>query len=374
MSFQIRPVESKRDLEAFLRVPYRVYAQDPHQVFPLLAEQRKFFDPRVNPFYAHARTRLWVAERDGRAVARIAACVDDYHVSHWREQAGFAGFYECPRDAALSRALFDQAAGWLREQGMTVMRGPCNFTTNHDNVGLLIDGEASPPVVGMPYNPPYYREQFEEYGFQKAKDLWAWRIRAEGMQIPARLQASIESLLASGAFRVRPIDMSRFDAEASAIREVYNAAWSRNWGFIPMDDAEFAYAAKDMKKMVAADFLLVAEAQGKIIGFALTIPDFNQALKPCRGRLFPFGLFRFLWRKSRIDYARTLLLGVLPEFRGRGIDAVIIYKTFQAGFAHGITAGECSWILEDNVAMNRILEGIGAKIYKTYRVYDRALA
>ncbi len=374
MAVVIRPVADKRDLEAFLQVPYRIYADDPHYVFPLLSDQRRFLDPGHNPFFRHAEAQLWVAVEDERPVARIAACVDRAHVQHTGERSGFFGFYECPRDDQLSRSLLETAAAWLHGHGMAIMRGPCSFTTNHDLLGLLIQGEPAPPVVGMPYNPAYYQEQLEAWGLTKAKDLWAWQIRADGMQIPPKLQNSIEALLRESSFLVRPIDMSRFDAEASAIREVYNAAWSRNWGFIPMDDAEFAYAAKDMKKMVAPEFLLMAEAQGRVIGFALTIPDFNQALKPCRGRLFPLGLFKFLARKRKIDYARTLLLGVLPEFRGRGIDAVLIYKTFQAGFAHGISAGECSWILEDNTAMNRILGGIGAKVYRTYRVYDLALS
>ena len=265
MTVTIARVEGKRDLEDFLSVPYRIYAGDPHHVFPLLADQRRFFDPRHNPFHRHAETALWVARSGRRAVARIAACVDRYHLEHWGEKAGFFGFYECPPDAELSARLLDTAAAWLRERGMETMRGPCNFTTNHE-LGLLIDGEPSPPVVGMTYNPPYYRGQLEAAGLVKAKDLWAWRVDAPDRRFPPKIEAAIKPLLDGATFTVRPMDMRRFDQEAATVRRLYNAAWSKNWGFIPMDDEEFAYAARDMRKMVSPDLMLIAEADGQAIG------------------------------------------------------------------------------------------------------------
>lgn len=374
MSFAIRPVQGKGDLEAFLRVPYRVYAGDAHMVFPILSDQRKFFDRDHNPFHRHAETELWVArDGGGNPVARVAACVDSYHLRHSGESTGFFGFYECPDDPVLSAALLAAAAEWLRGRGVQTMRGPCCFTTNHDYLGLLVDGEPGRPVVGMPHNPPYYAAQFAAAGLAKSRDLYAWRVSAPDRRIPERVRQAMAPLLAAANFTVRPMNMARFAAEASLCREIYNAAWSRNWGFIPMDDEEFAYAAKDMQKMVSPDLLLIAEADGRAIGFCLTVPDFNQALQPLHGRLLPFGWLTFLLRKRRIDYGRTLLLGVLPEYRGRGVDAVMIYRTFEAGFRLGFTAGECSWVLEDNKAMNRILEGIGAQLYRTYRIFDKPL-
>jgi GNAT superfamily N-acetyltransferase len=375
MPATIRPVHDQRDLEAFLKVPYRIYAGDPNHVFPLLADQRRFFDQAHNPFYTHAETALWIARDDaGRPLARVAACVDSYHNRHTGEQSGFFGFYECPDDPALARELLQTAAAWLKERGLTIMRGPCSFTTNHDYLGLLVDGDFGRPVVGMPYNPRWYEGQFAAFGLVKSRDLWAWRMDAPEGRIPDRVRAAMQPLLAGATFTVRPMDMRRFAEEAATVRAVYNAAWSKNWGFIPMDDAEFAYAAKDMKKMVSPDFMLIAEADGKPIGFSLTIPDFNQATQPLRGHLLPFGWLTFLLKKRRIDYARCLLLGVLPEYRGRGVDAVMIFRTFEAGFRQGIRAGECSWILEDNRSMNRIIEGMGAKVYRTYRIYDKPLA
>jgi hypothetical protein len=256
---------------------------------------------------------------------------------------------------------------------MKTMRGPCCFTTNHDYLGLQVDGEWSQPVVGMPYNPRYYCQQLAGFGLAKCKDLYAWRLDT-GREVPPKIQSMIDNLLTSDYFTVRSFRMDRFDEDARIVRNLYNACWNKNWGFIPMDEAEFAHAAKDMKKMVNADFLLIAQAKGQPIGFCLTIPDFNQALKPCRGKLFPFGWLKFLMAKRKIDYARTLLMGVLPEFRKMGVDVVMVYKTIQAGAALGMYKGECSWVLEDNKAMNAILSNYGADLYKTYRIFDKPLS
>ena len=374
MSLSVTPVRGKDDLEDFLRIPYDIYADDPYYVFPLLSEMREFLDKDINPFFKHAETSLWVARENGRPVGRVAACVDVYHNQAHGEQTGFFGFYEAPERPEIAKALLEAAEAWLRERSMETMRGPCCFTTNHDFVGLLLEGEPSRPMVGMPYNPDYYVDQLEDFGLQKSKDLWAWHVTAKNMQIPEKLLNTMENLLRSKIFSVRPFDMKNFDEDANTVRALYNACWSKNWGFIPMDDAEFAFSAKSMKKMVNPKFLLIAESKGQPVGFSLTIPDFNEALHPCRGRLFPFGFLKFLWLKRKITGARTLLLGVLPEYRGRGIDAVMVYKTFKAGFAIGMNHGECSWVLEDNRAMNLVLRRLGAKRYKTYRIYDLHLS
>ncbi len=373
MSLSVTKVGGRDDLERFLLLPYRIYANDERYVFPLLSEQRHFFDPAKNPFHAHAKTCLWTANRDGEVVGRIGACVDEYHNRAHDEQTGFFGFFETEDDLDISRALLTTARDWLRDAGVETMRGPSCFTSNHDFFGLLYDGEISQPVVGMPYNPRYYIRHLEEFGLTKCKDLYAWRIETN-KRIPPKVQGLIDSLLGAEAFSVRPFRMDRFDEDADIVRQLYNACWAENWGFVPMDDAEFAYIAKDMKSMVNANFLLIAEAQGQPIGFCMTIPDFNQALKPCRGKLFPLGWLKFLLGKRRINYARTLLMGVLPEFRRKGVDVVMVYKTMQYGFSQGISAAECSWTLEDNRAINTILKGYGCELYKTYRIYDLSLA
>lgn len=374
MAVKIVPVGGDRKLlERFLRLPFAVYGDDPHVVFPLLGEQRKFFDRRHNPFHEHAETELWLAVRDGRDVGRVGACIDQASNAHHREQVGFFGFYEAFDDAEAAGALLAAAAGWIRERGMDAMRGPGCFTSNHDWYGLQVEGRFDRPLIGMPYNPRYYERHFADFGLVGAKDLYAWWIETGG-ELPPRLQELVDKVLERPGLVIRPFDMKNFLAEASLVRELYNACWSENWGFIPLSDSEFAYMAKDMKSLVDADFLLVAEMEGKPVGFSLTIPDFNQATQSLRGKLLPFGWLRFLLAKRRITAARTILMGVLPEYRKLGIDVGMVYRTMQAAFAKGITRGECSWILADNRPMNRILEGYGAERYKTYRIFEKKLA
>jgi GNAT superfamily N-acetyltransferase len=369
MSVTVTPVAGNRDLDAFLQVPYRIYRDDPNQVFPLLGDLKKFFDRTHNPFWKHAEGQLWLARRGGEVVGRIGACVDRYSNDHHGEKTGFFGFYEVDDDAEAAGALLQTARDWIAAQGMDAMRGPGCFTSNHDWYGLQVDGVFNRPVLGMPYNPRYYETQLESFGLRGAKDLWAWRLETDG-QFPDKMKRIIERILATEGLVVRPFDMKNFMGEASLVRELYNACWSENWGFIPMDDDDFAYAAKDMKSMVDPEFLLVAELQGKPIGFSLTVPDFNEAMQPLKGKLLPFGWLTFLLRKGKVKSARTILMGVLPEYRRLGIDVAMVFRTMEAGFARGITSGECSWVLADNIPMNRIMESYGADRYKTYRIYE----
>jgi len=375
VSLSITPVRDARDRRAFLRLPAAIYADDPNYVFPLFSQLREFLDERKNPFFQHAETCLWLARRDGRVVGRVAACVDRNHLEHWGEQAGFFGFFECENDRAAAHALLDTARNWLRERGMAIMRGPLSFTTNHDNPGLLLEDPPTRPVIGMAYNPPYYRELLESYpGMAKCKDLWAWRMDARGMRIPDRVRHTAERVIrGEGRVSIRPLNKKRFREEVETIRRLYNRCWSQNWGFIPMSAEEFYFAAKEMKMLVNENLLLIAQYDGEPVGFSMTVPDFNIALQRVKGRLFPWGIFRFLADRKKIDYARTLLLGVVPEHRHRGLDMAMILRTMTAAFKAGIEAGECSWILEDNRPMNRILEGIGAEVVKTYRIYDLPL-
>ncbi len=359
-------------LKAFLQVPYRIYADDPNYVFPLLDEMKHFHDKQKNPFYRHAESELWLARRDGEVVGRIAACIDRYNNEHWDEKVGFFGFYEVDDDAEAAAALLQAASDWITARDMKIMRGPGCFTSNHDWYGLQVDGKFNRPVIGMPYNPRYYEQQLTSFGLSGCKDLFAWHLETSGVY-PEKMQRLIDRIASRPGLVIRPFHMKKFFEEASLVRDLYNQCWSQNWGFIPLDDEDFAYMAKDMKSMVDADFLLVAEMNGEPIGFSLTIPDFNQATHSLKGKLLPFGWLKFLLAKRKINYARTILMGVVPKYRTLGIDMVMVFKTMQAAFDKGITAGECSWILADNGPMNRILEGYGADMYKTYRVYEKAV-
>ena len=370
MSVTIVPVQDKQQLDAFLQVPYRIYQDDPHYVFPLLGELRNFFDKQKNPFYRHAESRLWLARDNGQVIGRIGACVDRYNNEHHQEKVGFFGFYEVDDNPAAARALLETARAWIADQGMTVMRGPGCFTSNHDWYGLQVAGKFDRPYLGMPYNRRYYEQQLTDFGLTGVKDLNAWWAETEGV-LPEKIVKMIDRVLSRPGLVIRAMDKKRFFEDAAIIRELYNACWSRNWGFIPLDDEDFNYMAKDMKSLVNPDFLLIAELEGKPIGFALTVPDFNQALQPLKGKLFPLGWLKFLLGKRKIDSARTLLMGVLPEYRAMGIDLALVYRTMKTAFANGITSGECSWVLADNDPMNRIMQGYGADLHKTYRIYER---
>ncbi len=371
MPFTISTVNGKKDLDDFLNLPYRIYRDDPNQVYPLVDELKHFFDRKKNPFFNHAIAEQWIArDSSGTIVGRIAAAVDKYNNEHQNEEVGFFGFYEADDDQELAGQLLEKARLWIAEQGMQTMRGPGCFTSNHDWFGVQVDGLFNRPVVGMPYNPQYYQQHFENYGLLKAKDLFAWHMESKG-EFPEKIQRLIDRVLSRPGLVIRNFDMSRFDEEASLLRKLYNDSWSQNWGFIPMDDDDFAYSAKDMKSMVDPAYLLIAEMDGKPCGFSVTFPDFNIATQPMKGKMYPFGWLKFLLAKRTINYARMPLMGVLPDYRKLGVDMALVYRTLQAVFDKGITAGECSWILEDNKAMNRILEGYGAQMYKTYRIYEK---
>jgi len=374
MSFTISTARDKQDLDSFLKVPYRIYRDDPNQVYPILDELKHFFDREKNPFFNHAVAEQWIArDESGTVVGRIAAAVDKYNNDHQKEDVGFFGFYEADDNLELAHLLLDTARSWIADQGMDTMRGPGCFTSNHDWFGVQIDGLFNRPVVGMPYNPKSYQQHFEDYGLTKAKDLFAWHMESNG-ELPPKIQRLIDKIIARPGLVIRNFDMSRFDEEASLLRTLYNESWSQNWGFIPMDDADFAYSAKDMKSMVDPAYLMIAEMDGKPIGFSVTLPDFNIATHPMQGKMYPFGWLKFLLAKRKINYARMPLMGVLPDYRKMGVDMALVYRTLQAVFEKGITSGECSWILEDNKAMNRILEGYGAQMYKTYRIYEKPVA
>ena len=369
---KIERVTTRKQLDEFLELPYRVYAGDPNWVPPLLMERRDFLDPKKNPFFKHASTELFLARVDGKVEGRIAACEDRNYNAFHGSKVGFFGFYEAVDDDDVARALFLEARAWVRSRGLTEIVGPSSFTTNHE-VGLLVDGFDSPPVVMMTYNPRYYIRHFEEVmGLKKAKDLFAWWLSAH-VDPPERVVRIAEKVRAKEGVVIRPVNLREFTAEARRIKEIYNAAWEKNWGFVPFTDEEFDHAAKDMKQIAVPDLVLVAEVQGEPVAFSLTLPDLNQALIHVGGRLttfgVPVGLGKLLWHSRKIDQLRLIILGIKEQYRKRGIDAILYLDTLRTARKLGYKGGEISWTLEDNVLVNRAIEMMGGKLYKTYRVY-----
>ena len=367
---RVDATKGRADLRAFLRLPWRIYRDDPNWVPPLLVEQRKLLNRRRHPFHRHADVRYFLARRGERVVGRIAAIVNHRHVEFHGESVGFFGFFECEDDPAAALALVARAGDWLRERGMTAMRGPMNFSTNEE-CGLLVDGFDSPPMIMMTHNPAYYERLLEGAGLRKAKDLFAYLL-AE-IREPDRLLRGVARLARRSEATVRPIRMKELKREVERIREVYNSAWERNWGFVPMTEAEFDEMAKQMKQIVDPELCLIAEIDGAPAGFVLALPDFNQAIRHANGRLLPLGLFRLLWHARRIDQVRVITLGVKPAYRRHGLDAMMMLRCYQRALELGYRRSEASWILEDNLPMRRIMDRLGWRVYKTYRIYEQPL-
>jgi GNAT superfamily N-acetyltransferase len=296
--------------------------------------------------------------------------VNHRHVEFHDEPVGFFGFFECADDPAAANALITAAEEWVRARGMRGLRGPMSFSTNEE-CGLLVDGFDSAPMIMTTHNPPYYERLLEGAGLRKAKDMFAYLLAEMGE--PERLMRGVTRLAGRSDATVRPIRMKELPAEMERIRDVYNSAWERNWGFVPMTEAEFDEMAKQMKQIVDPELCLIAEIDGEPVGFGLVLPDFNQAIRHTDGRLLPFGLFKLLWYARRIDQVRVVTLGVKPEYRRHGLDAMMMLRGYRRAVELGYKRSEASWILEDNLPMRRIMERLGWTAYKTYRIYEKSL-
>ncbi|MGA2866460.1 MAG: GNAT family N-acetyltransferase [Verrucomicrobiota bacterium] len=361
-----------RDVMRFLQVSYGIYLDDPHWVAPLLMDLKKVFTD-ANPLFEHATMQLWVARRDGRDIGRIAGLVDHNYNAYAKEQAAFFGFFESVNDRAVSGRLFETASQWARQAGQKRLLGPMNPTTN-DECGLLVDGFDSSPVFMMPYNPRYYVDLVEGEGFRKAKDLFAFHIDLATLPMDRlrRIAAKVNDRTPS--FALRSVTRKTLAQDLAKIKEVYNAAWQHNWGFVPMTDAEVDFLAARLKPLLTEGLIWLAEAGAEPVGFLLALPDYNVAFKPLQGRLLTpkvAGFLPYLFGWKRPTRTRVLTLGVKEEFRAKGVESALLIEGLKVGFDLGVRESEASWILEDNVRMCRLLEAIGGRVYKTYRIYER---
>ncbi|MBS1912102.1 MAG: hypothetical protein JST22_08960 [Bacteroidetes bacterium] len=373
--FTISPVRGSSDLRSFITMVWGLYREDLNWVPPIIADRKKLLDVERNPFYRHSEMELFLARRGKDVVGRIAAVVNRAHNETHGDSVGFFGFFECIDDQSVANALFAAAEKWLADRGMTVVRGPVNPSLN-DEAGLLVEGFNDPPQILMTYNPNYYSRLIESYGFRKSKDLLAYRLTRKGFLNPKleRVQALVRQRegLTVRAAQFRPREA--FQRDVAILKEIYNAAWEPNWGFVKMTDEEFAFLAADLKQVADPDLVLIAERKGVPVGFALGLPDINQALiYNRRGGMLGAGV-ALLTRRKKITRGRILVLGVIPEFQRLGIDAVLYYEIgTRMTDGHGYTEGEASWILEDNVMMNRAAEMMNGEVYKRYRLYDKTV-
>lgn len=364
----VERVAGSRAREAFIRLPQQLHGCDPHWVPHLLMERRELLDPRRNPFFEHARAELFLARRGAEVVGRIAAIRNDLHNSVHGDRVGFFGFFECIDDQDVACQLLDAARGALRGFGLDRMRGPVSPSTN-DEAGLLVEGFDDSPRFMMPYNPPYYRRLLEHAGLAVEKQLLAYRIERSTVLASAQIERVARIARERYGLQVRQLNMQRYAEEIRLIRQLYNAAWQDNWGFVPITEAEAGRMAKNLRMLMDPSLVLFAEVHGEAVGVALVMHDYNRILAGLGGKLLPFGWWKLLTGRRRIDWLRLLLIGVLPQWRQRGFDAALYLDIAKNSVALGIERCEGSWVLDDNERMNRILPALGGEVYKRYNLY-----
>lgn len=366
---EIVKVIDRKDREAFIRFPWEVYRDNPNWVPPLLIEVRAKLDPRKNPFFEHAEMDLFLARKEGRLVGRVGAIIDHRHNEYHREKVVFFGLYESFNDLEVARALLDTVAGWGRERGMEILRGPMNLSMN-DECAFLLEGFDRPPVVMMPYNPPYYIELMEKAGLTKAKDLYAF-IMTRDHQTVEKVQAVIAKVRSVTSFAMRTVNLKKIYEETRKVAYIYNQAWSKNWGFVPWTEKEMDFMARRLKDFADPELVIFALHEGKEVGFAFGLPNYNEIVKDLNGRLLPFGIFHLLLNRKKIKGMRAVVFGVLPQFQHTGLAYLLYDELERRARAKGYEWAETSWQLEDNEAINRFTVSIGGRIYKKYRIYEK---
>ena len=363
----ITEARGRRARERFIALPYALHRGDPGWAPPLRRDVRALLSSR-NPFFAHAEVAHFLAGRDGRTVGRITAIHNRAHNALHGDRVGFFGFFESIDDPAVAGALLDRASEWVAARGLDRLRGPVSFSTN-DEAGLLVDGFETPAALMMPHNPRYYVRLVEGAGFAKVKDLLAYQ--STRTELPERLAKGAALLAKRRGITVRPLDRRRFADEVELVKRLYNASWERNWGFVPMTDDEIAFLARQLRPVVVPDLVAFAEAKGETIGVGIALPDLNVALRRNpSGRLLP-GIMRVALAARRIDRLRVFMLAARPDWRGKGVDALLYKAIWEAGRRRGFRWAEAGWILEDNHAMRNALQNMGFEVYKTYRIYER---
>ncbi len=384
---------SAADRNRLIKFAFKLYKNDPYWVPPLVGDRKKFLDPKHNPSFEYLQVAYFVAEATvipdntpkgtitggmEQDVGTIAAIYNPRHNEIHGDDIGFFGLFECINSQTVATALLDAAAAWLRGQNRSAMRGPLTFTMT-DEVGMLVDGFGDMPRIMMPYNHPYYPALLESYGLQKAMDLYAYHLdmgklfggSPEGL--PPKLTRVIEKLKQRGRMTIHKLDLKQFDAEVEKVKVIYNAAWEQNWGAVGITDHELAHYAAAMKQVLDPDLAFFVEIDGKSAGVALCLPDANLVLKKMNGHLFPFGFIQALRYQNKIKWVRVWALGVLPEHRHLGVEAVMIYEIATQAMRKGMLDVEASWVLENNINARKSVEGMGAEIYRTYRVYEVGL-
>lgn len=363
---------TKKERKQFIDFPYQHYFEDENWIPPLKMEQKKLIDTENNPFYENGDIALFLAEQDGELCGRIAAIQDRRYNEHHQNKTGFFGFFECIDDQSVANLLFKVAGDWLKQRGHTDILGPAN-PSMMDEVGILVDGFEYEPSIMMPYHKPYYNALITNAGLEKEMDMYAFRVTQASVTLDRIYRAEEIVRRRLPKLRIREIDTKNLDQEVEIVRDIFNRAWSQNWGFIPLSKEELEDLAEDLKLILDPKVAHIAEIDGEPVAFSIALPDLNQALKHTDGTLFPTGIFKLLWHRRNIDQIRTALMGVIPKYQGKGIDALLHKEAIINGKEVGYKSSELSWVLESNKNMIRVAEKIGASIEKTYRMYTKEL-
>jgi len=371
---RVEPVHDQTSLKKFIRFPWRLYQSDPHWVPPLIVERLHTFSPK-NPYFQHARWQCWIAYRGHEPVGRISAQIDDLHITRYRDRTGFFGLLEADHEASVFQSLFQTAEGWLRAQGMTRVRGPFNLSINQE-CGLLVNGFDSPPMIMMGHAKSYYSKALEDNGYYKAQDLFAYQI---GINFSFPPGVALFLKKAKDSMRIRPLRRKYLKEDLAIIKDIFEEAWSENWGFLPFTDAEFSDLGQMLKLLVEDDFVQIAEIDGEPTAMLVAFPNINEVIQDLNGRLWPLGWLKAFWR-VKVSYPKTgrvALMGVRKRFQSSPMGAAMAYGLIEAvqvaGLRKKIQQVELSWILEENKQMCHILESLGAQPYKTYRIYEKHL-
>ncbi|MCH8566827.1 MAG: GNAT family N-acetyltransferase [Balneolales bacterium] len=368
-SYEVSIVENSSQMKTFLKFPYFHYKDDENWIAPLYIQQRDLLDPAKNPYFNHTDAVYFLAEKNGKPAGRLAAFINHEWIDYNKQNTGFFGFFDCIDDVKMAKLLFSIAKDWLRERGMDSVMGPLNPGWMYE-IGMLIEGFEQKPYIMMPWNKPYYQKLVEKQGFTKAMDLFAYIVSDKDVALDRieRAEKIVRHRLPD--LNIRTVNIRDFKNEAETIRQLFNQAWAANWGFSPVGQEEFNHIAKDLKLILDKDFAHIAEINGKPIGFSVALPDMNQAFRHLRdGKLLPTGIFKLLYHKRKINRIRTALMGVIPEYQGKGVDALLHREAIRKGLPRGFNESELSWLLESNTDMLRVAEKIGGKKDKTFRLF-----
>ena len=370
----IEPVFTKRQFHVFFNLPQRLYRDDPNYVVPLRMELNKQFNKNKNPFFEHAEVQPFLAYKDGEAVGRITAAKNHRYNEFYKDGAGFFGFFECIDDPEVAKKLLNAAEGWLRERKITFLLGPLSFSMNDDvSPGVLVSGFESPPFILMGHAFPYYQNLIESTGYEKAVDVLAFRMPIQ-QEINPRFVAIVERLKRTRNIKIRFFDPKNFWRDAKILVDIYNSAWDGNWGFVPFTEDEFIEIVKSLKQIYIRELVQIAEIDGEPVGWAMTLPNINEALIHINGKLFPFGLFKLMYWMKRVKGLRMWGLGIKPEYRKRGVDVMLYYHSLIEGKRLGYTDGELSWVLETNIPIIRAAHYVKGEEYKRYRIYKKSIS